>query len=279
MYRIFQCHLIVALLASLLVSAAAHAVQLVEVDVAPFVQGGQIKVNSFRDATAEFVDTSGNARVFAYDLTGEGIPSGPALGLDDPGFNTEEFETEFGDLTGFLPGSFIGVSVQAPLKHWDGTGGANFQTVGNGESFQLDNFGVNRQVGATFDSTDFYVFEVEGAPDVGAFHGHLVSIMEDTSLASTGIYMIEAIVINGDLTNAANGTGTRNSVLSPSESIFLLYNFGLTETDFENSVDAFALSLAGTPPGGTDVPEPASALLVVAGAALMGRRRRDCKGC
>ena len=257
----------------LVATGAAQALQLVEVDVAPFVDGGQIKTHSFSDDAGAFIDTSGNARVFAYDLTGEGIPAGSMLGLDDPGFNTELFEGEFAATTGFTPGSFVGISVQAALKHWDATGTPDFQPVTNGESFLLDNFGVSRQVGAAFDPTDFYVFEVEGAPDTGAFHGHLVSIMEDSSLGMLGIYLVEVIVINGDLTNAADGTGTRNSALAPSQSIFFLYNFEMSEDDFEAAVDAFAATLNGTQPNG-DVPEPATAMLaLLALPALAGRRR------
>ena len=102
----------------------------------------------------------------------------------------------------------------------------------------------------------------------------LVSILEDTSLASMGVYLIEAIVINGDLTDPATGLGARNTSILPSDTIYLLYNFDLDEDDFEAAVDQFAASLNGT---GADVPEPAAIVMpVISAGALASRRRASC---
>ncbi|MEX2213961.1 MAG: PEP-CTERM sorting domain-containing protein [Phycisphaeraceae bacterium] len=262
-------------LALALATTSAHALPLVEVDIAPFVQGGVIKINSHDDAGGVLVDTSGNARVFLYDLRGEGDDSVPPfLFLDDPGINSEAIPAP-----GFTPGSNVGIQVLSSLKFWDGNGPVNFQEVTNGEAIELTVFGFGRNVAtaALTDFDPFFIFDVDAN---GTFaHNHIESILQDESSALSGLYLIELRVVQGTRDNQSGlADGTIDPLVTPSHSLFVLYNMasGLDEDELQVLAEAVLASLdQGTGgPGNGAIPEPASALLLLAGMTALARRRR-----
>ncbi len=259
-----------------LIAACGASAMAVEIDVAAFIDQGKIRTIGYIDATGQFFGSpSGpDVRVFAYNFD-EGIAVSPQIFLDDPGFNAEEFESEFGQPTGFAPGSHLGIAIQSALQFWDGSGLPIFGVADPSASLTLANFTAERDVDATtFDTTPFFVFEVEDAPEAGAYHGHITSILNDDTVPA-GIYAFQAIVINGELTNSSTGEGTIDSLIEASDPIWFLYNVGLAEDDFEDAVEAFIASLDnGTGPGGPAVPEPAT-IALLAGSMLAFVRRSD----
>jgi MYXO-CTERM domain-containing protein len=267
-------HFFTPLLAIMIGSSAALA-NPYELDTVPFVgPGGQILTGSFSHDSGHYVDTVGNTRVYAFEFA-EGAVIGNAIDLEHPGFQGEEFEDASGVPTGFLPLSYLGVQVVAPLKYWDGIAAPNFQDVTNGESMLLGDAARERVVGqGAHDDKPIFLFQIEDGQHAGDFHGHFNSVLLDQTLAQAGIYAIEAVVVNGTLDNPGTGEGTVFNDPSPSESIFFLYNFEMNEDDFEQAVERFNASLGGSTPNPQSVPEPASGLLAFIGVCALGMHRR-----
>ena len=272
-----QSFLCAALIAATGSSAMGHEIEL---DVAAYLHNGKIRTHGYSHDTGLYsVDPHGDTQVFAYNFDEGTVVAGPPnqIFLEHPGFNSEEFEDVFGVPTGFTPGSHLGIVAQTDLQYWDGTGTPAFGPAAAGTSIIFDNFGIQREVtDATFDARPFFVFEIEGGLHPGEYHGHITSILNDDS-APAGIYMIEAIVINGSLTNQSTGEGTIDTAIDPSDPIFFLFNLGLAEDDYEEAVEAYIELLEngnGSGPGGPAVPEPTT-IALLAGSMLAFVRRSD----
>ncbi len=270
-----QSFLCAGLMAATGSAAMGHEIEL---DVVAYLHNGKIRTHGYSHDSGLFsVDPHGDTRVFAYNFDEGVVVAGPPnqVFLDHPGFNGEGFEDEFGVPTGFTPGSHLGIVAQAALKYWDGAGAPAFGAAAAGTGIALDNFGIQRIVtDAGFDGAPFFIFEIEGGSHPGEYHGHITSILNDDS-APAGIYMIEAIMVNGSLTNASTGEGVIDPNIEASDPIFFLFNLGLAEDDYEEAVEAYIESLenpTGPGPGSPAVPEPATIALLTGSMLAFVRR-------
>lgn len=226
-------------------TAGVTSTALAEYDVSPKIEGGVIKTNAFFDAEEFEV---GNVAVFGYNF-GEDILL-PPNELPDPGFHPLPG-------SGFAQGSQIGIDTLSVLQFWNGTGSISFVPAAAGTTLSYAFGSSNASVdGTTIPATDVLVGPVD---EFGEFDDHLDT--EITLSAASGIYMLTARL------------NTTTPGVSPSDSIYLLFNYGLEEELLEAAVlfarDTFA-------PGTVIpvVPEPTALGLIAAALPLALRRHR-----
>ncbi|HPD29695.1 MAG TPA: hypothetical protein PLL20_06850 [Phycisphaerae bacterium] len=230
--------LIVVLLGN--VTLAAH------VDVRAYVQNGAIAVGSSELVGSTVVPLSDRERVFGAEF-GEDDPAQPFM-TEDPGFLSED---------GAFPGGsghWLGFNALSGLAFWNGSG---FAGVPAFESLQIT---VGSQsVNVANDPAGGFNFAQIGAG--GGLHQHMTfellgsdgnPIPGDGVEPSPGIYLLELEL-----------TTTMSDVVS-SAPIWIVFNNGDSEANHEAAAAWVENNL---------VPEPLSALLLVAGALPCRRRR------
>lgn len=213
-----------------------------------------------------------------HDETEEGHGEG-----EEHGHSEEEhehgalllFESDFGDAEGgpfktdapgysadpgaLISGKFIGYNAVAPVLYHDGTGIA--PTPGVAVITIEDGLG-----GTDVDITgsSFGGSGIIGESVDGSFHAHVD--YEINSDAPLGAYLIELTLSAYDLDGS--NPFTDPLILDPgiedSQSFYILFNNGLSEIQFEEAHEAFEAL----------VPEPGSALALIAGMGLIASRRR-----
>lgn len=167
---------------------------------------------------------------------------------DDPGFNLEDFS--------FTPGDFLAFDVVNTLSFWDG---ASWLTSTPGS----ETLSITDVVGtSTTTVSDSLITNSLGLIDQsdgdGGVHTHLEFLID--SNATAGTYLLEFIL------RGFSDSGLTNEAYTASDSVFIAFNFGLTEESFETSIDALGVTAA--------VPVPAAWLFLASGlgALVMGRR-------
>lgn len=161
---------------------------------------------------------------------------------DDPGYDSVDGT--------FAVGAVINYNAIGNLWFWDGMTWSS--TVANNEKIRLDgNLGEETIWTSTGTSGDLTGLVGQAGSD-GKIHEHLdMRVIAPTGfLPTTGAYYI---------TMYLSGTGLENS-----DPYLIVFNNGLAEEDFEASVAALAA-----------IPEPESYVLMLAGLAFIGMRRRQ----
>ena len=197
-------------------------------DVVGEADGGQIEVETG-------MQLAGGGRLFEADF-GD-FEGGPYV-TDAPGFQIEDGP--------FGANQFLAYNMQSNLKTWDGS-----SWVGSSNSFNSL---------LTIESHDYGVqpfsLGLIGPSDAdGGVHEHLEYIIDPT--APLGAYLIEFILegYQDQAMTLSNGYS--------SDSVFIAFNNGLSEENYELGVDAMS-----------PVPVPAAVWLFVSGlAGLAGLRK------
>jgi len=166
---------------------------------------------------------------------------------DDPGFDSEELPN------GLIPGDTIGFNILGPLVYHDGS---SFASVPTGATIVIeDALSSILNVDDAFASGSGVIAEAfDAGGGRGDVHAHVDFALTPLSL-DTPEYGAYGILM--ELTSD-------NSGVANSDPFYIVFNFGLAEPTFEGAVGDFASS----------VPEPGSALVLLAGAGLLAARRR-----
>lgn len=176
---------------------------------------------------------------------------------DDPGWGSE-----VADGKGIGPGELIGYNVLENLFYWDGTAETTTSAFVTFDHFPAVPNNVVSQTGITSPNASFsgsLLNVIDQAAPTGDFHQHV-----DWTLSAgspTGAYGVL-------LELESNNAGIANS-----QNFGIVWNFGLSDVQFEAGVDHFVTTrnLATAA-----IPEPSSAtmLLAIGASALFARRRR-----
>jgi hypothetical protein len=184
------------------------------------------------------VDFGAEGRVYEADFATDGSFEQET---DDPGIASEVIEG-----LGVNAGDTIDYEVLGPLEYHNG---ADFAIVPTGASIGI---GDNPSGGLTVDANTNGHVSGSGiiaiADSVGDVHTHVEFKLDPLSL-DTDEYGAYALLMQ--LTTDEPG-------VAPSDSFYIVFNFGLEEAVFEGAVGAFAAK----------VPEPTS--LVLAASILLG---------
>lgn len=230
-----------AAIATLAVFAASSALaQHAHSDVEVSVENGALTIENG-------IAMLGGGVLFEAEFGELGNPTG----ADEPGFELDDGN--------FLEDEILAFEAFGSLMRWDGsdwvsTGTdpvqiAAYDVLGNETLW--DGSGVSNSVGW-----------IDSADDEGGVHHHIEFEIQDSGggMPVAGAYMIELALfgIATDQTTQAYGH---------SGSMFIAFNFGLDEDDFEMAVDALA----------AQVPVPGAVLFMMSGLLSMFglRRRRD----
>jgi hypothetical protein len=220
-------------LAALPAVALAHG----EGDVGLLVQNGRIVTAVANDETGEFADIG--ERVFGAE-----IDFVTNLG-DEPGFFTTDGPTLPAGYSTFTPGSTITYRTNGALQEWNGS---EFVSTAN-RLRQIVVPGVLEILTPTDGSTvDGFEYAYAG----GEFDEHPDYALQDGSEA--GIFLWN--ITFGAVDSAGNALGD-------SESLFIVFNFGLSEAEHEAALE-YAESI---------VPAP-GVLAPLAFAGVLATRRR-----
>lgn len=250
-----------AVLASVSIADTAGA----HMDVRPYASGGQIITGGTDDGTGDIISV---VRVYGYDFGEE--PADPFV-IGDPGFNATN--------TSGLPAGSLKFNVLSSLLYWDGAGSPAFTAPISGESLSLRSGSVSR-VDVTGSSAPGAGFTISAVSATGTLHKHLSSwllgsdgnaVPADAFPSGDGI-----TTLPGDGIEAATGvyafamelrvTGSTNDtdLLTKSDPFWFVYNNGLSEDAHDVAMEFIETNY---------VPEPTTAGLLMAGAAMLLRRR------
>ena len=215
---------------ALVLSLGQAQAQLHEGDVEMSIVSGKIVVDGH--ATTQF---GTGFKIFEGDF---GDISGGQLKTDDPGYDSAPGT--------FVPGTFITYNTVGSLWFWNG---GNWGLAG-AERVRLDgNLGEESFFSGTGTSGDLTGL-VGVAGNSGVVHEHLDMVVSRVGggIPAIGSYMFQLYL-----------TGTN---LTASDTFLMVLNRGLSEDNFEMSVQALA------------VPEPTTWLLWMGGLALIGAAAR-----
>ena len=169
----------------------------------------------------------------------------------EPGFESEP--PEFGNLN---DGDQIVYNVHGPLQFWDGS---NIVPVAAGTQIRLENIpptvpdtvisGTSGSQPGVFSPNPALARNRIGAADPnGHFHSDLDWTLEPLPGAATGAY---AVLLS---------LSTDEPGIADSKQFYIVQNFGLGDTEFEEGVEAFAAL----------IPEPSSLVTAGLGMLLLG---------
>ncbi|MCH2115723.1 MAG: hypothetical protein MK171_12530 [Pirellulales bacterium] len=185
------------------------------------------------------IEFGSEGRVFEADFA---ISGAFEQETDDPGIASEPDEG-----MGVNADDIIDYQILGPLEYHNGTA---FATVPTGGSIVI---GDNPTGGLTVDANTIGPASGSGiiamADSLGEVHTHVEYFLDPISF-DTDEYGAYALLMQ--LTTDASG-------IAPSDPFYVVFNFGLEESVFENAVGAFA----------TKVPEPTS-LAFAAAAMVLG---------
>lgn len=160
---------------------------------------------------------------------------------DDPGYVSHE------DSGVLNAGEIIGFSGVGALQFWDG---AAWTVTTTDQVTLTDIFGaetVFSSAGVAHGSSSF----IDAADSAGGFHSHIEYGINSDALS--GAYLIEMLLLGFDDSGA-------NQIYGASESYYVAFNFGLSESAYEASIDALA----------AEVPVPGAAVMMFSALSLLG---------
>jgi len=231
-----------------------------EIDVVPYSNGTQILTGGHDDLANI---TTQIETVYGYNF-GESTENYAS----DPGFNNGSAFTTAFPLSGALPsGKKLTLNVQSGLQYWNGVAGGTFASALTGLQIKLAKSGLEILVAgsSTAGSAGLPIATtVSGRVHThveSSIYGGLTPAHDPLTLgAPDGIYAFGVTLSLPD------------SGLLPSDSIYFVFNQGLTESAHDSAIDYFKSGQTGAL-----VPEPSSLILAaigVIGLAVTAMARR-----
>jgi hypothetical protein len=191
-------------------------------DIRPRVEASRIVTDANDDATGGITQ---DVRFFGYRFQTD--PLDPYF-TQNPGFNAAAG-------SGLPASSQLGFSVDRHLAYWNGSGPVSFTIPPGGESLRLNFGGSNTTI--TGSSGPQPGFPVGNVSTSGGIHRHLNAFLQDSGGGSgnpaDGIYFTNLRLFSSDPS------------ITTSDSIYLVYNNGLGQSQFEAALDYLSSPLPG----------------------------------
>lgn len=243
-----------------------------EGDIGIAIEDGAIRIGGIEQGPGgeEVFDADGPA-VFGAELGelggldgAEGVEPTVLANLPELSYITNEpgFDAEPGTFPATVGGSeALTLTIRNHLMAWTGSDFAPTGAVGSAtESMQLSFFALQARTDNPAERS--LTIPVQ---DDGGWHKHVLFALFPNEyqtgytagdpIADAGIYLLE-------LELSANFGD-----LPPSDPLWIVFNFGMDEASHDAAIGFVESNLAG-------IPEPGSAVLLIAGAAMLMRRRR-----